>query len=198
MQDFTARRKQDTADELWLLEHTSVYTQGQAGKPEHLLDAGGIPVVQTDRGGQITWHGPGQMMFYTLLDNRRLHLGARALVDVLEQSLIAVLESMGIASYAKRTAPGVYVKLDGVESKIAALGLRVKKTGCYHGAALNIDCDLVPFLGINPCGYQGQSVTRLTDCSSGLLPRKEITQRFVDHIVQVLNYSQVHRICQHE
>ena len=189
MQVFTANREQNTADELWLLEHEPVYTQGQAGKPEHLLNPGNIPVVQTDRGGQITWHGPGQLIIYTLLDARRLDLGARALVNLLEKIIITVLDGFGIVAHAKRDAPGVYVQHEGAEAKIAALGLRVKKNGCYHGAALNIDCDLAPFSGINPCGYPGQAVTRLADCVTQLPSRAEIEQRVIEQFFQVLAYD---------
>jgi lipoyl(octanoyl) transferase len=189
MQTFTANRQQNTPDELWILEHDPVYTQGQAGKPEHLLNPGGTPVVQTDRGGQITWHGPGQLMIYALLDARRLGLGARALVSQLEKILIDVLDNFGIVAYAKHDAPGVYVLRHGEEAKIAALGLRVKKNGCYHGAALNIDCDLAPFSGINPCGYAGQAVTRLVD----LLPQKPLRTEIVRHVIkqfeQALEYD---------
>ncbi len=189
MQAFTANRQQNTPDELWLLEHEPVYTQGQAGKPEHLLNPGNIPVVQTDRGGQITWHGPGQLMIYTLLDARRLDLGARALANLLEKIIIAVLDGSGIAANTKRDAPGVYVQHDGVEAKIAALGLRVKKNGCYHGAALNIDCDLAPFSGINPCGYAGQTVTRLVDLLPQLPPRAEIVQNVIKQFEKALKYD---------
>ncbi|HSC75276.1 MAG TPA: lipoyl(octanoyl) transferase LipB [Pseudomonadales bacterium] len=189
MQTFTATRGHDTPDELWLLEHKPVYTQGQAGKPEHLLSPGNTPVVQTDRGGQITWHGPGQLMIYVLLDACRLNLGARALVNQLENILIAVLDNFGIDAYAKSDAPGVYVLHHGMEAKIAALGLRVKKNGCYHGAALNIDCDLAPFAGINPCGYAGQTVTRLIDCLPQLPSRSDIAQQVIEQFAQALKYD---------
>jgi lipoyl(octanoyl) transferase len=189
MQVFTASREQNTPDELWLLEHEPVYTQGQAGKPEHLLNPGNIPMVQTDRGGQITWHGPGQLMIYTLLDARRLELGARTLVSLLETIIITVLNGFGITAYAKHAAPGVYLQHAGVEAKIAALGLRVKKNGCYHGAALNIDCDLAPFSGINPCGYAGQAVTRLIDLLPQLPPRSDIERCVIEQFVQVLRYD---------
>lgn len=195
MQAFTANRQPDTPDELWLLQHASVYTQGQAGKPEHLLDPANIPVIQTDRGGQVTWHGPGQLMIYTLLDNRRLHLGVRALVDSLEQVLIAVLDALGIAAYAKRDAPGVYISSgQQPEAKIAAVGLRVRKNGCYHGAALNIGCDLEPFAGINPCGYAGQVVTRLVDCLPQTPSQADIQQCVIEQFAKALHYSQVQRI----
>ena len=189
MQAFTSNREKNTPDELWLLEHEPVYTQGQAGRPEHLLNPGNIPVVQTDRGGQITWHGPGQLMIYTLLDARRLNLGARTLVNLLEKIIITVLNGFGIVAHAKHDAPGVYVQHNGVESKIAALGLRVKKNGCYHGAALNINCDLAPFSGINPCGYAGQTITRLVDCVTQLPLRADIEQRVIEQLVQALHYE---------
>ena len=189
MQVFTANREQNTPDELWLLEHESVYTQGQAGKPEHLLNSGNIPVVQTDRGGQITWHGPGQLMVYALLDMHRLNLGARALINHLEKILIAVMDSFGIASYTKSDAPGVYVLHQGAEAKIAALGLRVKKNGCYHGAALNIDCDLTQFAGINPCGYADQAVTRLIDVLPQVPSRADIIQCVIAEFSKIFSYD---------
>lgn len=195
MKSFTERRGADTPDELWFLEHFPVYTQGQAGKPEHELDTVGVPVVKSDRGGQVTWHGPGQLMIYTLFDHQRLHLGARALVGLLEQMLIAVLGKSGVEAYARMDAPGVYVRCtDQQEAKIAALGLRIKKNGCYHGAALNLDCDLAAFSGINPCGYAGMGVTRLKDLLPQMLSRTEIEQRIVDHLVQALHYQYVQRI----
>ncbi|MDT8427325.1 MAG: lipoyl(octanoyl) transferase LipB [Pseudomonadales bacterium] len=151
MQAFTVDRDDKTLDELWLLSHPPVFTQGQAGKAEHLLDTGSIPVVQIDRGGQATYHGPGQLVVYLLLDLRRAGLGIRALVDMLEQAVIAVLEQLGICAQTRAKAPGVYVN----DAKIAALGLRVKQGRSYHGLSVNIDMDLAPFLRINPCGYKG-------------------------------------------
>jgi lipoyl(octanoyl) transferase len=200
MQVFTGNRESDTPDELWLLEHLPVYTQGQAGKAEHVLNTAGVPVVQSDRGGQITWHGPGQLMIYTLLDHRRLHLGASALVHLLEQTLINVLGQLGIRAYARTDAPGVYVGLpDQREAKIAALGLRLRKNGCYHGAALNIDCDLAAFANINPCGHPGMAVTRLTDVLSQPfvcvdIVRADIEQALVVQLAQALQYQHVQRI----
>ena len=157
MQDFTARRTPDTADELWMLEHPPVYTQGQAGKPEHLIAATKIPVVPIDRGGQITYHGPGQVVAYVLVDLRRRGYGIRELVTRMEQAVIDLLAAQGIAAARLAGAPGVYV--DG--AKIAALGLRVKHGCTYHGLAFNVDMDLAPFAAINPCGYPGMAVT---DC----------------------------------
>lgn len=159
MQALTAARTPASPDELWLLEHPPVYTQGQAGKPEHLLRATTIPVVPIDRGGQITYHGPGQIVAYVLVDLRRRAYGIRELVTRLEQAVIDVLAVQGIAAERMNGAPGVYVN----GAKIAALGLRVKHGCTYHGLALNVDMDLRPFAAINPCGYPGLAVT---DCRS--------------------------------
>lgn len=168
MRRFTDERTRDTPDEIWLLQHNPVFTLGQAGKMEHLLQTSKIPVIKTDRGGQITYHGPGQLMVYVLLDMKRRQLGVRELVTRMEKAVIALLQEFHIDSYAKKSAPGVYVKQDGREHKIAALGLRVRKGFCYHGLALNIDMDLEPFQRINPCGYAGLGITQL----SNLLPKK--------------------------
>lgn len=159
MRAFTAARDETTPDELWLVEHPPVFTQGQAGKPEHLLDPGTIEVVQSDRGGQVTYHGPGQVVVYTLLDLRRRGLGVRPLVTLLEQTVIALLADYGITAAARRDAPGVYV--DG--RKVAALGLRVRNGRCYHGLSLNVAMDLAPFGCINPCGMPGLGVTQTRD-----------------------------------
>lgn len=163
MQDFTAARDETTPDELWLLEHPPVYTQGQAGKPEHVLNPGTIPIVQIDRGGQVTYHGPGQLIAYLLLDLKRHKVGVRELVRKLEQSVIDVLAQYDIAAYGKVDAPGVYVRRDGVEAKIAALGLRIRNGCSYHGLSFNVNMDLEPFSRINPCGYAGLQVTQLAD-----------------------------------
>ena len=157
MQAFTAQRGAETNDEIWLLQHPPVYTQGLAGKPEHLLTKPAIPVVKTDRGGQITYHGPGQIVVYVLFDLKRKGIGVKDLVKRIEQSLIDVLQSYGIAAQRKLGAPGVYVK----GAKIAALGLRVKNGCSYHGLALNVAMDLTPYGAINPCGYAGMEVTDL-------------------------------------
>jgi lipoyl(octanoyl) transferase len=157
MSQFTGKRDEDTPDELWFLQHHPVFTQGQAGKKEHLLSPGDIPIVQSDRGGQVTYHGPGQLVCYLLMDLKRKHLGVRDLVDGIENSIIQLLEHYGIESSAKREAPGVYVQ----DSKIAQLGLRVKKGCSYHGLSLNIAMDLEPFERINPCGFAGLKVTDL-------------------------------------
>ena len=155
MKQFTHDRTESTEDELWLLEHPAVFTLGQAGKPEHILDAGDIPVVQSDRGGQVTYHGPGQLVGYLLFDIRRMGLGVRDLVTGIEQSLIAWLHSQDIDAVARKDAPGVYVS----GKKVAALGLRVRKGRSYHGFSLNVDVDLSAFERINPCGYAGLQVT---------------------------------------
>jgi lipoyl(octanoyl) transferase len=159
MRDFTDARDKDTADEFWFLQHPPVYTLGKNGKTEHILSAQDIPVVNSDRGGQVTYHGPGQVVVYTLLDLNRLKIGVRELVTLLEQSVIELLADYGIESCARRDAPGVYVN----NAKIAALGLRVRKGCSLHGLAFNVDMDLEPFSRINPCGYEGLEVTQLND-----------------------------------
>ena len=156
MQVFTDTRDATTPDEIWLLQHHPVYTQGQAGKAEHLLHQTDIPVVQSDRGGQITYHGPGQLIAYLLIDVRRKGMGVRQLVTAMEQAVIALLASSGIQATAKADAPGVYVN----GAKIASLGLRIRRGCSFHGLALNIDLDLTPFTHINPCGYAGLAMTR--------------------------------------
>ena len=164
MRELTDRRDADTPDQFWLVEHDPVFTQGQAGKPEHLLMPGDIPVVQTDRGGQVTYHGPGQVVLYPLIDVRRAGLGVRQLVSALENSVIALLAEHGVTARARPDAPGVYVALaEGGEAKIASLGLRIRRGGSFHGVALNVDGDLSPFQRINPCGYAGMAMTRLAD-----------------------------------
>ena len=166
MQAFTAGRNPDTPDELWQVEHPPVFTQGLAGKAEHLLTPGEIPVIHVDRGGQVTYHGPGQVVLYCLLDVRRLGFGVRTLVTALEQAVIDLLAAYQIAAHAEPTAPGVYVG----DAKIAALGLRIRQGRCYHGLSLNVDMDLEPFSRINPCGYPGLRVTQLRDLGVNLSP----------------------------
>lgn len=157
MQEFTAQRTAHTPDELWLLQHPPVYTLGLAGKREHILRASAIPIIPVDRGGQVTYHGPGQVVGYVLLDLKRRGYGVRELVQRLEQALIDLLDGYGIQAARRAKAPGVYV----AEHKIAALGLRIKRGMSYHGLALNVDMDLTPFQAINPCGYEGLAVTQL-------------------------------------
>ena len=159
MKDFTLQRDEQTADEIWLLQHPPVFTQGIAGKPEHLLHDQGIAVIRTDRGGQITYHGPGQLIAYLLLDLRRLKLGVRELVRSMEQAVIDLLQDYQVTASGRSEAPGVYVG----NAKIASLGLKIKKNYCYHGIALNVNMNLTPFSYINPCGYQGLQVTQTKD-----------------------------------
>ena len=164
MQAFTAERSADTRDEIWLTEHAPVYTVGLAGRVEHYpRDASNIPIVKTDRGGQITYHGPGQVVAYTLVDLRRLRIGVRDYVRRLEGAMIRLLESHGITGYGKTDAPGVYVLRKKAEAKIGALGLKVRNGCTYHGLALNVNMDLAPFSAIDPCGYRGLAVTQLSN-----------------------------------
>lgn len=159
MREFTDQRTQETPDEVWIVQHMPVFTQGQAGKSEHILNPGKIPVVQADRGGQVTYHGPGQLVAYLLVNLERRHWGVRDLVNAIEQALITCLGDYGVTAEARPNAPGVYVG----GAKIASLGLRVRRGCSYHGLALNVDIDLAPFSRINPCGYAGQRMTRLKD-----------------------------------
>ena len=159
MKQFTLSRDEHTTDEVWLLEHPAVYTQGQAGKPEHILHHNNIPIVQSDRGGQVTYHGPGQLVAYVLIDLRRRHMGIRTLVSHLEQIVITVLQKFDIIAETRCGAPGVYVG----EKKIASIGLRVKNGCTYHGIALNVAMDLQPFTDINPCGYAKLHMTQMRD-----------------------------------
>ena len=184
MRHFTAHRRPEHNSEIWLLEHPPVFTQGQAGKPEHLLDPGAIPVVQSDRGGQITYHAPGQIIAYLLLDLKQTGKGIRSLVRAMEDSVIALLETQGISAYGKPKAPGVYVD----EKKIAALGLRVKRGYTYHGLALNHSLDLAAYSRINPCGYAGQKVTRMIDL--GIHLSQHQTQRLlIQQLAQTLDFT---------
>ncbi len=159
MQAFTAQRDDSTPDELWCLQHPPVFTMGLNGKPQHLLNVSDIPVIDIDRGGQVTYHGPGQLVIYTLIDLGRMHIGVKELVAIMEQAIITLLKDYGIEAQPRENAPGVYVG----EAKIAALGLRIKKNHSYHGLSLNIDMDLSPFSQINPCGYEGMPVTQVSD-----------------------------------
>lgn len=186
MQAFTAARHAATCDEIWLTQHLPVYTLGLAGKPEHLLRADtGIPLVKCDRGGQITYHGPGQLVAYLLLDVKRRGLGVRTLVRMMETAVIDLLTDYGIAARHRADAPGVYVTMNGTDAKIAALGLRIKNGCCYHGLALNIDMDLAPFAAINPCGYAGMAVTQLRVL--GVTDTLEtVSEKLVRHLTRVL------------
>lgn len=177
MRAFTDERGPETPDALWLLEHPPVFTQGLAGKAEHVLAAGDIPVVRTDRGGQVTYHGPGQLVVYPLLDLDRLGLGVRCLVHELEETVIRQLADYGLNGERKDGAPGVYVE----GAKIASIGLKVRRGCTYHGLAFNVDMDLAPFGRINPCGYAGQAMTRLVDRRPGV-SMDRVRQDFVGHL----------------
>ncbi len=159
MRRYTDERDSTSPDQLWIVEHPPVFTLGQAGRKEHLIDVKEIPVVQSDRGGQVTYHGPGQIILYILVDLKRHHLGVRTLVNCIEQTVIDLLKTLNITSHTRPDAPGVYVD----NAKIASLGLRVRRGCTYHGLALNVDMDLEPFSRINPCGYPGLAMTQLTD-----------------------------------
>lgn len=186
MKKFTDERSAETNDELWLVEHPSVFTLGQAGKPEHILNPGDIPIVQSDRGGQVTYHGPGQLVGYLLIDLKRRRLGVRDLVSGIENTLIDFLEQQGITSQARKDAPGVYVGA----AKIAALGLRVRKGRSYHGFSLNVDMDLEPFTRINPCGYEGLEVTQLR--AQGVkINVQSASAQLVDHLKHRFGYNSV-------
>jgi len=163
MQAFTAARTSETRDEIWLTEHPPIYTLGLAGRREHLLRDNGIPALKVDRGGQITYHGPGQLVAYLLLDLRRTQRGIRDVVRAIEASVVEWLAASGVAAYGKPAAPGVYVRIGGQEAKIAALGLKVRNGCTYHGLAVNVAMDLAPFADIDPCGFRGLAVTQLAD-----------------------------------
>ncbi len=187
MSNFTDQRDEDTADELWLVEHPPVFTQGQAGKQEHLLMPGDIPVVQVDRGGQVTYHGPGQLVGYPLINLRRRGLGVRELVTHTESTIVDTLAELGIKAYPKADAPGVYVD----EAKIASLGFRIRRGCSYHGLSLNVDMDLAAFLRINPCGYQGLQMVRTIDLSDD--PRASsisaLEPLIIKHFAKLLGYE---------
>jgi lipoyl(octanoyl) transferase len=178
MQAFTDTRTPETHDEIWLTEHPPIYTLGLAGRREHLLRDNGIPVLRVDRGGQVTYHGPGQLVAYLMIDLRRRSLGVRQLVRAIESAVIQLLDSYGVAATTRSGAPGVYVRQRDREAKIAALGLKIRNGCSYHGLALNIDMDLAPFADIDPCGYRGLAVTRLRDAGVDA-PRAEIESQLV-------------------
>ena len=179
MKSFTENRNSDTPDELWTLEHNSVFTQGLSGKPEHLLKATQIPIIQTDRGGQITYHAPGQLIIYCLIDIKRLGIGIKKMVTIIEQSLIELLSSYDITAHTLKGAPGVYVN----DSKIAALGLKVKQGRTYHGLSLNIDMDLSPYNLINPCGYSDLKVTQMRNLTDNILSISDIKYELSEHLI---------------
>ena len=184
MHQFTQNRNPHTVDQFWLVEHPPVFTQGQAGKVEHLLQSTHIPVMQSDRGGQITYHGPGQLVVYLLVDLRRRKYTVRALVDAIEQSVVRLLSLYQVQAYAKPKAPGVYVE----QAKIAALGLRIRRGCSFHGVALNVAMDLSPFKLINPCGYAGLKVTQCTDVG-GPATLEETAQKLVPLLAEQIGYT---------
>jgi lipoyl(octanoyl) transferase len=181
MQDFTRSRGADTPDEIWLLEHQRVFTQGRAGKAEHVLAAGDIPVVPVDRGGQVTYHGPGQLVGYLLIDLKRRNLGIRPLVTKIETAIIGTLADYGVTGHLQAKAPGVYV----AGAKIASLGLRICRGCSFHGLALNVDMDLEPFARINPCGYKSMRMTQLKDLA-GAVAMTEVMAKLADQLVAEL------------
>jgi len=184
MQHFTRTRTLDTPDEWWLAEHFSVFTQGQAGKPEHVLRAGDIPVLKTDRGGQVTYHGPGQLILYTLCDLKRKAIPLKGLVNAIETALIALLAEYHVIARQELTAPGVYVN----DAKIASLGLRVHRGCSYHGLSLNVAMDLEPFTRINPCGYPNRKITQLSDFCPNLKV-SDVAPRLIQQLSRTLNYT---------
>lgn len=185
MQEFTNNRDEFTPDEVWILQHPPVFTQGQSGKAEHVLAPGDIPVVQVDRGGQVTYHGPGQIVAYLMIDIKRRKIGVRALVNSIEEAIIRVLAGFGVMGQRREGAPGIYVD----EAKIAALGLRVRRGRSFHGLAFNIDMDLEPFSRINPCGFQGLAVTQLADLAE--VEMESVENELVAQITRALGYSGV-------
>lgn len=190
MSRYTDVRDENSADEIWCVEHEPVFTQGQAGKAEHLLNTGDIPVVQVDRGGQVTYHGPGQLVVYPLLDLRRAKIGVRDLVTALESATVAMLATFGIAAAPRADAPGVYLT-DGPRSgnKIASIGLRVRRGCSFHGIAINIDMDLAPFLRINPCGYAGMQMVQMAELLQELPSWQQVAEIFVRELLRTLELS---------
>lgn len=189
MQTFTAKRNPSTLDEFWFLEHPPVFTLGQNGKPEHVLTPDIIPVIPVDRGGQVTYHGPGQLVVYVLVDIRRAQLNIRQLVTLLEQSVVDLMAFFAVEAYAKPEAPGVYVE----GSKIASLGLRIRRGCCYHGLSLNVAMDLAPFARINPCGYPGLPVTQLRDLGISVeLP--EVQRLLSQRIIKQFGFTNTHTL----
>lgn len=191
MRNYSQHRDKDTADELWFLEHPPVFTQGQAGLAEHLLAPGDIPVVQTDRGGQVTYHGPGQLVCYVLVDLERMGLGVRALVSIIEQAIVNALAHWSVASAPRPDAPGIYIE----GCKIASLGLRVRRGCSYHGLALNLSMDLSPFERINPCGYAGMNMTRLADqVQDGEFSSEEVAAILQLQLIKGLGYEKHYHV----
>lgn len=190
MQDYTDARDENSPDQIWLLEHNPVFTQGQAGKAEHLLATGDIPVIQVDRGGQVTYHGPGQLVAYTLFDIRRLNVSVRCLVSNLENAVIAVLKDYGIAAESDRNRPGVYISSgEQAGAKICSVGLRIRRGKSFHGLAFNINPDLSPFMRINPCGYEGLAITSMESLGQKA-SLSEIGERLTHALADALGYNE--------
>ncbi len=199
MLQFTQGRSEDTPDEIWLLQHQRVFSQGQAGKPEHVLFAGDIPVIQSDRGGQVTYHGPGQLVVYLMIDIKRKGWGPRELVSAIEDAIVTTLKDYDIDSAPKQEAPGVYVQQAIGDAKIASLGLRIKQGRSFHGLAINVDMDMEPFQRINPCGYAGMAMTQMatellsnnTKSSNGTekVSFQDVSTKLRHHLMQSLQYT---------
>jgi len=193
MKDFTECRNNDTCDEFWLVQHPKVFTLGQAGKSIHILNAHNIPIINSDRGGQVTYHGPGQLIIYTLIDIKRLGLGTRALVTALEHSIILSLAHFNIKAFAKKAAPGVYIKKKmnaKQDEKIASLGLRIRRGKSYHGLSINLTMDLTPFSYINPCGYSGQQVTQVSQINPDI-SEKQFENVLISKLCEQLQFTPV-------
>lgn len=186
MHQFTDLRDSETGDEVWLVEHYPVFTQGQAGKASHLLNPGDIPVVQSDRGGQVTYHGPGQIIMYTLIDLKRRSLGVRQLVSAIEQTVVDTLADFGLMAKVKADAPGVYIE----QKKICSLGLRIRRGCSFHGLALNVTMDLAPFERINPCGYAGLKMTQLSEVQNAV-EISDVQSRLVKHFMRITDFIEV-------
>lgn len=185
MQQFTQIRSEETSDEIWVLEHPPVFTQGQNGKSEHILEQGDIPIIQVDRGGQVTYHGPGQLVVYPLINLKKLNLNVRDMVSLLEQSVIQMLKDYQIDAYAKLKAPGIYIE----EQKIGSIGLRIRRGCSYHGLALNINMDLSPFEKINPCGFSNLKMTQLSNFQPNI-ENKQISEKLLNYLTERLGYNQ--------
>ncbi|MFT6791530.1 MAG: lipoyl(octanoyl) transferase [Cellvibrionaceae bacterium] len=187
MSSFTDERKTDDDDQLWVLQHSPVFTQGHTGKSEHLLDPGNIPVVRSDRGGQVTYHGPGQLVIYPLIDLRRRDLSVRGMVTALELTAVGLLAKYGIEAYPKSDAPGVYVYHRHGEAKIASLGLRIRRGRSFHGMSINVDMDLSPFRRINPCGYRDLAMAQLRDLVTGDLHYADVERSAVEQFAREID-----------
>lgn len=186
MKRFVDNRSDEAPDEIWLLEHLPVYTQGLSGRAEHIIDPGGIPVVASDRGGQVTYHGPGQLIVYTMIDLQRKRLGIRRLVNALEETAASVLKQYGLAPETRRDAPGVYID----DAKIASVGLRIRRGRSYHGLSLNVSMDLSPFSGIDPCGFSGLRMTQLSDLV-GPIAVHEVSIPVIGRLMEVFDYAEL-------